>query len=76
MLTPSTPERAIENSVSITHRAEANVSLTPGMPLQATELSSSTRKVAPWLCAYAISSPAPLSSPRVEAGASRLGIDG
>ena len=76
MLTPSTPERAVANSVSSIHSADANVSLTPGWPAHATELSSSMRTVAPCLCAYAIASPAPVSRSRAESGLSRFGIEG
>ena len=41
MLTPATPSRAIANSSSSIHSADANVSLTPRLPLHPTELSSS-----------------------------------
>jgi hypothetical protein len=53
MFTPSTPSAAIANSASITHKADANVLLTPSRPLQVTEFISSIRKLSPNLCASA-----------------------
>ena len=77
MLTPSTPARAIANSVSSIHSADANVSLTPVWPAQATELSSSIRNGG----AVAVrdrdrSRAIPSSRSRAESASSRFGIDG
>ena len=53
MLTPSTPTLTISNSVSSIHSADANVSLTPEVPAQATEFISSSLNLRPWAWAMA-----------------------
>src|ERR1700685_2453774 len=76
MFTPSTPARAMAKVASSAHQADAKVSLTPRLPLHATEVNSSTGTARWWACAV-LAKPITLSaSPSEEAGASRFGIVG
>ena len=73
-LTESTPTWARLKSVSSIHSAEANVSLTPRLPEQETELSSSTRNWMPRLWTSETNGAILSAMPLADVSDSRLGI--
>ena len=67
---------ARSNSVSSTHSADANVSLTPRLPEHDAEFISSTPEREPVSCARRDDGATPAARPAEELSLSRFGIDG
>src|ERR1700738_4267944 len=76
MLTPSTPTRAISNSASVAHKADANVWATPGADPHETVFISSIRRVRPRECTSLVYGARVSARPVEAVGASRGAIVG